>query len=73
MLQAGVMVTIVSRRVEPRMLPKKTLRIFSLIEGFAFSVFIALFIWRLQFSHPNSWVVFPLWLVISFVIHRDTP
>jgi hypothetical protein len=55
------------------MLSKKPIRIFSLIEAFLFSAFIGWYIWRLQFSHPNSWVVFPVWLLISFIIHRDTP
>ena len=55
------------------MLPKKTARIFTLAEGFAFSVFIGWYIWRLQSSHPNSWIVFPVWLVISFAVHHDTP
>jgi hypothetical protein len=55
------------------MLSKQTARIFTLLEAFAFAVFIALYIWRLQFSHPYSWVVFLVWLVVSFVIHRDTP
>ncbi len=55
------------------MLPKKGFQIFTLIEGFAFSAFIAWYIWRLQFTHPNSWVVFPLWLVVSFLVHHDTP
>ena len=55
------------------MLPGKTFRTFTLIEAFAFSAFIAWYIWRLQFTHPNSWVVFPIWLVVSFVLHRDTP
>jgi len=55
------------------MLPEKTARIFTLAEGFAFSVFIGWYIWRLQSSHPNSWIVFPVWLVISFVVHHDTP
>jgi membrane protease YdiL (CAAX protease family) len=64
---------IVSRRPKPGMWRKETIRIFSLMEGFAFSAFIGWFIWRLQFSHPNSWVVFPIWLVVSFIIHHDTP
>ena len=55
------------------MLRKKPIQIFSLIEAFIFSAFIGWFIWRLQFSHPRSWVVFPVWLLISFIIHRDTP
>src|SRR5258707_7643412 len=55
------------------MLSKETFRIFTLIEAFAFAAFIGWYIWRLQFSHPNSWVVFLVWLVASFVLHRDTP
>src|SRR6266481_4712756 len=55
------------------MLHRETARIFTLAEGFAFSVFVGWYIWRLQFSHPNSWIVFPVWLVISFVVHHDTP
>lgn len=56
-----------------RMLPTERPRIFSLVEGFVFSAFIAWYIWRLQFSHPLSWIVFPVWLVMSFVLHHDTP
>src|ERR1700730_2988129 len=55
------------------MLTKGTFRVFSLVEGFAFSVIIGWYIWRLQFSHPNAWIVFPVWLVVSFIIHHDTP
>jgi hypothetical protein len=55
------------------MVPKKSRRIFSFVEGFAFSAFIGWFIWRLQFSHPRSWIVFPVWLVLSFIIHQDSP
>jgi len=53
--------------------PTRKHRVFSLLEGFVFSAFIGWFIWRLQFSHPLSWIVFPLWLVISFVAHHETP
>jgi membrane protease YdiL (CAAX protease family) len=55
------------------MLHNKASRIFTFVEAFAFAVFIGLFIWRLQIGHPNSWMVFPIWLVASFFIHRDTP
>jgi hypothetical protein len=36
-------------------------------------VFIGWFIWRGQFSAPLSWLGFPIWLVASFPLHRDTP
>ena len=55
------------------MLPSKTAQIFTLAEGFAFAVFIGMYIWSLQMEHPKSWMVFPIWLVASFLIHRDTP
>jgi len=48
-------------------------RYFTFVEGAAFAGFIAWYIWRLEFMHPNSWMVFPVWLVVSFAMHRDTP
>jgi Type II CAAX prenyl endopeptidase Rce1-like len=33
---------------------------------------IILFIWRWQFTHPKSWIIFPIWIVGSFLLHRDT-
>src|SRR5579859_1354614 len=48
-------------------------RIVALLEAIGFSVFVAAYIWRLQFSYPKSWLVFPVWLVASFLAHRDTP
>ena len=55
------------------MLPNKTARILTLFEGFAFAGFIGMYIWRLQLGYPKSWMVLPIWLTASFVIHRDTP
>ncbi len=51
----------------------KSFRYVSLAEGLAFAVFIGCYIWRLQGTHPSSWLVFPAWLVVSFVAHHDTP
>jgi hypothetical protein len=50
-----------------------TYRYLRFAEAFAFSAFTALYIWRWQITHPKSWLVFPLWLVASFLVHRDTP
>jgi hypothetical protein len=37
-------------------------------------VYIAWFIWRGQFlSTPLSWLGFPVWLLASFLLHRDNP
>lgn len=33
---------------------------------------ILLFIWRLQFSEPASWWIFPAWLAASFLFQGDT-
>ena len=52
---------------------KDVLRIVTFIEALAFAVFIGWYIWRLQFTHPRSWIVFLSWLVVSFALHRDTP
>ncbi len=43
------------------------------VEAVAFSAYVALYIWRLQETHFWSWLVFPIWLVASFALHRDTP
>src|ERR1700758_1914555 len=55
------------------MTDRKFWRFFSFAEALAFAGFIALYIWRLQLTHVNSWMVFPIWLVVSFVAHRQTP
>jgi membrane protease YdiL (CAAX protease family) len=34
---------------------------------------ILLYIWRWQATHPLSWLIFPVWLVASIVVHRDSP
>ena len=48
-------------------------RFLSFAEGIAFALFVALYIWKLQFRHPNSWLVLPIWLVASFAAHQNTP
>ncbi len=49
------------------------LRSLNLIEALAFSAYVGWYIWQLQTSNWSSWIVFPLWLAASFVLHRDTP
>jgi membrane protease YdiL (CAAX protease family) len=48
-------------------------RILIFLEALLFSVVVALFIWRWQAAHPQSWIILPAWLVASFLLHRDTP
>jgi hypothetical protein len=48
-------------------------RVLPVIEGLLFSVLIALYIWRWQTAYPQSWMLLPGWLAISFLGHRDTP
>jgi hypothetical protein len=43
-----------------------------LIEGLALSGYVALYIWRLQAWWRYSWIFFPIWLILSFILHRDT-
>jgi CAAX prenyl protease-like protein len=53
--------------------PARLLQTLTFIEALAFSVTVGMFIWRWQAAIPYSWVVFPVWLTASFLIHRDTP
>ncbi len=48
-------------------------RAFNLAEALALCAYIAWYIWQLQDAYWQSWVIFPIWLVVSFLIHRDTP
>ena len=43
-----------------------------LVEAFAFCVYVAWYIWQLQNSFHLSWIVFPVWLVFSFLAHKDS-
>jgi hypothetical protein len=44
-----------------------------ILEALSFSIVVALFIWRWQVAYPRSWIVLPVWLAASFLLHRDTP
>jgi Type II CAAX prenyl endopeptidase Rce1-like len=48
-------------------------RAIHLAEAISFAAFVGCYIWRLQTTLPESWWVFPVWLVASFAAHRDTP
>jgi hypothetical protein len=45
----------------------------SLADVFFVPIFIGWYIWRGQFTEPLAWLGAIVWLVASFVIHRDTP
>jgi len=45
----------------------------SLLEALAFAAFVALYMWRLQSSCIDVWVFFPVWILLSFYLHKDTP
>jgi hypothetical protein len=49
------------------------LRLLGLVEPLAFGAFIAWYIWQLQATYFFSWLVFPVWMLASFVAHGDTP
>jgi membrane protease YdiL (CAAX protease family) len=51
----------------------RILRRLALPEALAFTIFVLTYIWWLQSSAFNSWIVFPVWLVSSFALHGDTP
>src|SRR5512137_2305723 len=35
--------------------------------------FVLLFIWRLQFYARWTWIIILVWVIASFLLHRDTP
>jgi hypothetical protein len=37
-----------------------------------FPGFVIWFIWWLQFRARWTWVIFPIWLIVSFSLHKDT-
>lgn len=45
----------------------------ALPEALLFSAFVMVYIWRLQSREFHWWIVFPIWLILSFAFHRDTP
>jgi hypothetical protein len=50
-----------------------SLRVAGLLEVILLASFAAWFIWRLQFTHANTWLAFPAGLGASFLLHGDTP
>jgi hypothetical protein len=59
--------------LQPQPITKTAYRYLTLLEGISFSAIVALYIWHGQQARPNSWIIFPVWLIASFAIHRDTP
>src|SRR5215831_7162642 len=47
-------------------------RVLPLVEVSGFGAFIAWFIWQLQDSYRFAWLVFPVWLIASFIFNKDT-
>ena len=48
-------------------------RCFSVADVTVLPAFILRFIWRLQFTARWTWIIFAVWLIVSFLVHRDTP
>jgi len=51
----------------------KSSRAAYLLEPLAFAAFAAWYIWRLQSTHAETWWIFPVWVIASFFLRRDTP
>lgn len=43
-----------------------------LFEAFAFSAYVGWYIWKLQEVVLRTWWVIPVWLLVSFILRRDT-
>lgn len=50
-----------------------TLRQLAIFDVLGIPLLVAWYIWRFQFTAPDTWVIFPVWLVASFLVHGDTP
>jgi hypothetical protein len=48
-------------------------RTWNLIEALAFSASVGIYIWLLQARYKYSWIIFLVWLLASFFLHKDTP
>jgi CAAX prenyl protease-like protein len=51
----------------------RALQALTFLEALVFSGLVGMFIWRWQAADPYSWIIFPVWLVASFLLHQDTP
>lgn len=51
----------------------RALRWLSLADVTSLPVFVLWFIWQLQFSAHWTWILLLVWIVASFLSHRDTP
>jgi hypothetical protein len=49
------------------------IQVLTFVEALLFAVVVALFIWRWQAAYPLSWIILPVWLAASFLLHHDTP
>jgi hypothetical protein len=49
------------------------LRRLAIFDVLGISLLIGWYIWRLQFSAPRVWTIFPVWVAASFLVHGDTP
>jgi CAAX prenyl protease-like protein len=45
----------------------------NLAEVFVFCTYVGWYIWQLQTSYRLSWLVFPVWLIASIALRKDTP
>jgi CAAX prenyl protease-like protein len=59
--------------LNPQPISKTSYRVLTLVEALSLACLIAAYIWRFQSASVNSWLVFPVWLAGSILLHRDTP
>jgi membrane protease YdiL (CAAX protease family) len=51
----------------------RALRYLTIADVTLLPAFILWFIWKLQFTARWTWIVFVVWVALSFLVHRDTP
>jgi hypothetical protein len=48
-------------------------RLLTLAEALGFCALVGWYIWQFQAAYKYSWLVFPAWLIASFLLQKDTP
>lgn len=46
--------------------------VLDILDVVGMTILTELYIWHWQFTHRRAWIVAPVWLAASFIIHRDT-
>lgn len=49
------------------------MRKFAIVEPLLMFALIVAYIWKLRFVHPHSWIAIPALMILSHLLHRESP